>query len=251
MINILEELVARYNVPSFIERDPISIPYMFAEQRDREVAGFLVSLIAWGNRKAILKSGAKMIERMESAPYDFIVGGSERDFKEAARGFVHRTFSGENFEEMLTLLHNFYTKNGTLGDYFQSSFLRTEDLRITLREFREELLRDSIGKVAISRHVSSIEKGSACKRLCMFLRWMVRCDGAGVDMGLWRDIPPSALYIPLDVHSARQGRAFGLLHRKCDDWKAVEELTASLRKFDREDPTKYDFALFGLGVDNL
>lgn len=237
----LDELFSRYNNHDFIEKDPISIPHQFSTRGDIEISAFLVSLIAWGNRKMIIRSGNRMIERMDSKPDEFIRGASSSDIKRAAEGFVHRTFSSEDFSMVLQNLQKLYKNYGSLGDYFQDSYAKSQSIKTVLSAFRSNFLCGGD-----SRHISSIEKGSACKRLCMFLRWMVRHDA--VDFGLWKGIPTSALYIPLDVHSSRQGRELGLLNRKSNDWKAVEELTASLRSFDANDPVRYDFALFGLGV---
>lgn len=247
---LLDEYELRYNCEGFVADDPISIAHSFGNQSDIEVAGLLVSLIAWGNRKMILRSGFSMMERMDNSPSDFVRGATLRELEVAARGFVHRTFNEQNFLDILQLLQQFLHKYDTLGSYFQQSYaLKTQDLRNTVKEFRSELLGEKSTEM-VARHISSIEKGSACKRLMMYMRWMVRSDSRGVDFGLWGDIPASALYIPLDVHSGRQGRELGLLTRKSDDWRAVEELTASLKEFDSEDPIRYDFALFGYGVNN-
>ncbi len=243
----LDELTQRYNTPEFIASDPISIPHRFESAEDIEIAGFLVSLIAWGNRTMILRSADSMMQRLENSPADFVKHASPTELNRAARGFVHRTFNEVDFFEILTNLQRLVVQNGSLQSYFESQYRNSQDIRAVLSSFRSDFFNLTSPERTL-RHISSIDKGSACKRLCMFLRWMVRRDDAGVDFGLWRGIPPSALYIPLDVHSARQGRHFGLLHRKSDDWKTVEELTASLREFDAADPVKYDFALFGLGV---
>lgn len=247
---LLDEYELRYNCSDFIADDPISIPHSFSRREDIEVAGLMVSLIAWGNRKMILRNGGSMMERMDGVPYDFVVGASLGELERAVKGFVHRTFNEGNLLDILQMLQQFLLQNGSLGNYFERSYLeRGEDLRVSLREFRGELLGKKEGEM-VSRHISSIAKGSACKRLMMYFRWMVRRDSRGVDFGLWQKIPMSALYIPLDVHSGRQGRELGLLERRSDDWRAVEELTSSLREFDSVDPVRYDFALFGYGVNN-
>ncbi len=243
----LDALEKRFNTPDFIASDPISIPHRFSVQGDVELSGFLVSLIAWGNRKMILRSGGSMLERMDNSPLDFITNATEQDVKMAVKGFVHRTFNSEDLYYIIFRLQFFLLEYGSLGSYFQSRYLVCGDLRLVLSDFRRDFF-DSAVQPRTSRHLSSIDKGSACKRLCMYLRWMVRSDNGGVDFGLWGEIPSSALYIPLDVHSARQGRALGLLHRGSNDWRSVEELTASLRRYDSIDPVRYDFALFGLGV---
>lgn len=243
----LDYLVDKYNRPEFIEADPISVPHMFSRTEDIEVAALLAATIAWGNRKMIVGNARGMVERMDHAPFDFVMNASRADLC-ILDGFVHRTFNDFDLRYFVLSMRAMCQKYGSLGEFWQGDYLRTGDLRLTLANFRREFLgADCLPRT--SRHVSSIERGSACKRLVMMLRWLVRFDDRGVDFGLWRAIPASALYIPLDVHAARQGRELGLLTRKQDDWRAVEELTAALREFDAADPARYDFALFGLGVD--
>lgn len=244
---LLDTLAEQYNSTNFIENDPISIPHLFDKQEDIEIAALLVSLIAWGNRKVIIRNGRSMMDRLDNSPSQFLLNASSTEIRRAAAGFVHRTFNEDDFAQILTLLQRFLHKYSSLGSFFELHYLKNVDLRITLADFRSELLFGS-SVARTSRHISSISSGSACKRLVMFLRWMVRSDNKGVDFGLWSAIPPSALYIPLDVHSARQGRALNLLMRKQSDWRAVEELTNSLRQFDNLDPARYDFALFGYGA---
>lgn len=243
----LDKLEAQYNCEAFVESDPISIPHLFVDQQDIEISAFLSATIAWGKRSMILKNARSMVERMDMAPAAFIAGATEAEIINAASGFVHRTFNDEDFASFMLALQRLYIKWGSLGRFFEQNYASTGDIRATLALFRQEFLCAQT-PARTMRQVSSIEKGSACKRLCMMLRWMVRNDDRGVDFGLWRSIPTSALYIPLDVHSARQGRALGLLSRSQDDWRAVEELTESLRQFDAQDPVRYDFALFGAGV---
>ncbi len=245
---VLDALESKYNCADFIENDPISIPHSFSEREDIEIAGFLVSLIAWGNRRMILRSAHSMIERMDNSPAQFIKNATNQEIAQATSGFVHRTFNDTDFEAILLSLKELIKEYGSLGNFFEQSFLESGDIRVTIADFRRKFFADRLLDRSL-RHISSIEKGSACKRLCMYLRWMVRRDNRGVDFGLWQQIPASALYIPLDVHSAREGREFGLLKRKSNDWLAVEELTCALRTFDAQDPVRYDFALFGLGVD--
>lgn len=245
--DFLDELELRYNRASFVDSDPISIPYLFDKQSDIEIAAFLTATIAWGQRPMILRNARRMVERLDMSPTAFINGATQAEIQCAASGFVHRTFNDEDFATFLSNLQRLLRKWGSLGHFFEHNYSQSGDLRRVLADFRAEFLGENPSP-RTARHISSIEKGSACKRLCMMLRWMVRCDDRGVDFGLWRSIPPSALYIPLDVHSARQGRQIGLLTRSSDDWRAVEELTDRLRLFDAQDPVKYDFALFGVGV---
>lgn len=245
----LDELAARYNCAAFVENDPISIPHMFTLEQDIEIAAFLASTVAWGQRVSILRSARRMVERMDMSPYDFLMSATERDIDIACKGFVHRTFNEADFAYFLGSLARIYRHDGGLRDFFEQRYVSNGDLRVALREFYDLFFAN--GALArTTRHMSNIAKGSACKRLNMFLRWMVRRDDNGVDFGLWRKIDPAALYIPLDVHAARQGRNLGLLTRTANDWRAVEELTGELRKADPFDPVKYDFALFGVGVNN-
>lgn len=240
MKETLDALCDRFNRPEFIVDDPVSIPHGFSKREDIEIAGFLAATIAWGNRKMILRNARCMMELMDNAPHDFIVGASEREFD----GFVHRTFNSQDFKDFITALRRMEQRHGGLGGFFEKEWERTGDMKAVLAGFYNEF------EGVRGKHVSCVERGGACKRLNMFLRWMVRRDGRGVDFGLWTKIPTSALYLPLDVHSGRTARALGLLNRKQDDWRAVEEVTYALRTLDPADPVKYDFALFGLGVNS-
>lgn len=247
MREMLEELVQRYNNSSFIECDPICIPHRFSDKNDIEIAGFLTSTIAWGRRDMIVRSSTKMMNLMGNEPYRFVMEASERDLIPLTN-FVHRTFSGEDFLYFVKSLRNIYLHHGGIGEFFERSYAQTDDIRVVLLQFRA-LFFELDHQLSAQRHVSSIAKKSACKRLCMYIRWLVRDDGKGVDFGLWKTIPSSALYLPLDLHCGNVGREFGLLTRKQNDWLAVEQLTSALREFDPLDPAKYDFALFGLGVN--
>ena len=248
MYELLEALHDKYNCEEFIEADPISIPHNFSAIEDREIAGFLAATIAWGNRKAIVKSARRMVECMDYAPYDFVVNATEREL-ESLRSYVYRTFNGDDFVDFVRALQNICRKYGTLGTMFQDSYTRHESIAAVLSEVRREFF--SIDHTDhCTKHFSSIDKGAACKRLNMYLRWFVRSDNRGVDFGLWRKIPMSALYLPLDVHSGNMARELGLLSRRQNDWKATEEVTNVLKKFSADDPVKYDFALFGAGINS-
>ncbi len=238
----------KYNNPDFIELDPISIPHQFSKLQDIEISGFLAATIAWGNRKAIVKNANLMIELMDNAPYDFIKNASIGDIQNYSKA-IHRTFSAQDFTDFIKLLSLFYTKHDSMKTFFESNFTALQDIRSVLSKFRSELLLTPHNQHC-EKHISSIDKKAACKRLNMFLRWMVRQDNRGVDFGLWNKIPASALYLPLDVHTSNLGRALNLLTRKQNDWRAVEEITGSLRMLDSSDPVKYDFALFGAGVNS-
>lgn len=246
MRELLERLHDRYNNEDFIEADPISVPHSFVNPVDREVAGFLAATIAWGNRRAIVKSAHRMMRYMDNAPEDFVRNATEGDM-EYLRTYVHRTFNGVDFQDFVRGLRHILTGWGSVGNYFETRYEQHGDLRPVLSDFRRDFFsveHDSHSE----KHLSSIDKGAACKRLCMYLRWFVRRDDRGVDFGLWQRIPMSALYMPLDIHTGRMGRNLGLLSRKQSDWKAVEELTASLRELSAEDPVRYDYSLFGLGI---
>ena len=246
MRDLLERLHDRYNNESFIEADPISVPHSFTSTVDREIAGFLAATIAWGNRRAIVQSAHRMMRYMDNAPEDFVRNATQSDM-EYLRTYVHRTFNGVDFQDFVRGLRHIITKWGSVGNYFESRYEEHGDLRPVFSDFRRDFFAVE-HDAHCEKHLSSIDKGAACKRLCMYLRWFVRHDDRGVDFGLWRRIPMSALYMPLDIHTGRMGRNLGLLGRKQSDWKAVEELTASLRELHVDDPVRYDYSLFGLGI---
>lgn len=245
---ILEALYLRYDNPDFIEADPISIPHSFSSQLDREISGFLAATIAWGNRKAIVRSAHRMMDYLDGRPYDFVMGASESEITTLS-SYVHRTFNGIDLECFVRALRRICEQSGSLGEWFQRDYESCGDMRQVLSHFRQQFF--SLPHPHRSeKHLSSIDKGAACKRLNMYLRWMVREDSHGVDFGYWRRIPASALYLPLDLHSGNISRQLGLLERKQNDWKAVEEVMYHLREADPNDPVKYDYALFGVGINN-
>ena len=246
MRELLERLHDRYNNESFIEADPISVPHSFTRPVDREIAGFLAATIAWGNRRTIVQSAHRMMRYMDNAPEDFVRNATETDM-EYLRTYVHRTFNGVDFQDFVRGLRHIITEWGSVGNYFETRYEEHGDLRPVFSDFRRDFFAAE-HDAHCEKHLSSIDKGAACKRLCMYLRWFVRHDDRGVDFGMWRRIPMSALYMPLDIHTGRMGRNLGLLNRKQSDWKAVEELTASLRELHADDPVRYDYSLFGLGI---
>ena len=246
MRELLERLHDRYNNENFIEADPISVPHSFTRTVDREIAGFLAATIAWGNRRAIVQSAHRMMRYMDNAPEDFVRNATEADM-EYLRTYVHRTFNGVDFQDFVRGLRHIIEEWGSVGNYFETRYEEHGDLRPVFSDFRRDFFAVEHDPHC-EKHLSSIDKGAACKRLCMYLRWFVRHDDRGVDFGLWRRIPMSALYMPLDIHTGRMGRNLGLLGRKQSDWKAVEELTASLRELHADDPVRYDYSLFGLGI---
>ncbi|PTX62971.1 uncharacterized protein (TIGR02757 family) [Kordia periserrulae] len=242
--SFLDEKVLEYNQPKFVESDPIQIPYQFHQKEDIEIAAFLTATIAWGNRKMINNNAKRMMELLGNSPYDFIMNHTKEDL-EKLQSFVHRTFNGTDLIFFVKALKNIYKNHGGLEAVFANA--STENLQESISHFKEVFF--SIPHPERTRkHVSDPKKGSAAKRINMFLRWMVRNDKAGVDFGIWKSISPSQLSCPLDVHSGNVARKLGLLQRKQNDAKALLELDTALRKLDPNDPVKYDFALFGLGV---
>ena len=284
---LLEFLHDRYNCTAFVTDDPVAIPHDYTSREDIEISGFLTATIAWGKRPMIVTNGRRLMERMDRAPYDFVLNASERELG-ALAGFIHRTFNDGDCIDFIRALRPFYVHSGSahhtagmsrpalspiglpaepvmdaadttpllqrtalrsgLGGFFEREYAACGDMRIVLSRFRTAFWQNE-HRPRAEKHLASIDRGASCKRLNMFLRWMVRRDDRGVDFGLWPGIPASALYLPLDVHTSNVARALGLLARKQNDWRAVEEVTASLRRFDPADPVKYDYALFGAGMD--
>jgi uncharacterized protein (TIGR02757 family) len=241
----LDEKVILYNNPKFIESDPIQIPHLFTLKEDIEIAGFLVAIIAWGNRKSIINNGHRLMKMMGNSPYDFVMNFSEKD-SESLSPFVHRTFNSDDLLYFLKSLRNIYEKHGGLENVF-AQYSEKNSLQIAIHHFKRTFF-ELPHLARTQKHISDPLKNSAAKRINMFLRWMVRNDNAGVDFGIWKSIFPSQLSCPLDVHSGNVARKLKLLNRKQNDGKALTELDISLRKLDPKDPVKYDFALFGLGV---
>jgi len=240
----LESKVKEYNQPAFIKDDPISIPHFFTKKQDIEIAGFFAAVFAWGNRTTIINKSKELMKRMDNSPYDFIKDHSAKDLKKL-KGFKHRTFNEDDLYYFIEFLHQHFSKHNSLEPaFFPAQKLNAEQGLINFRMYFfsfEHLKRTE-------RHVSSPLQKSTCKRLNMFLRWMVRNDDNRVDFGLWKNISPSQLICPIDVHVARVAKKLGLLKAKNINWLAAVELTEALRNLDRNDPVKYDFALFNLGA---
>lgn len=243
---LLEAKTVQYNVLDFIALDPILLPHRFSKKQDIEIIAFIVSLIAWGKRKMIIENGEKLIEIMSNSPYEYVLEYKTGMLEE--NSFTHRTFNTIDLDFVLRALKQCYTNHYSLEDWF---YLRPDEKGIKQRiiNFRNEFLQVPHEKRS-EKHIANPEKGSAAKRINMFLRWMVRKDNQGVDFGIWNRIPMYELYVPLDVHTGNVARTLQLITRKQNDWKALEELMDNLRKMDPNDPAKYDFALFGLGVNN-
>jgi uncharacterized protein (TIGR02757 family) len=247
--DFLDEKVALYNRPNFIELDPISIPHRFSKKQDIEIAGFFAAILAWGQRKTILNKCNELLEHMDNAPHDFMLNHTEEDLK-AVFGFKHRTFNEVDTLYFIHFLSWFYRHQDSLEKAFligQTGAIDSmESMLIQFQRFFFSL-EDAPGRT--KKHISSPATRSACKRINMYLRWMVRQDQQGVDFGIWKQISPAQLICPCDLHVDRVGRKLGLITRKQTDWGTAVELTQVLRSFDLLDPVKYDFALFGLGVD--
>ncbi|WP_064967456.1 TIGR02757 family protein [Tenacibaculum ovolyticum] len=240
----LDEKVIKYNNPDFIESDPIQIPHQFSLKEDIEISGFLAATIAWGNRKMIIRNALKMVELLGNSPYDFVMNHTEDDLANFD-GFVHRTFNADDFKFFIKSLKNIYTNHNGLEAVLATK--STNNYQLAIHHFKQ-IFFEVHHQQRTLKHVSDPLKGSASKRINMFLRWMVRNDKTGVDLGVWKTHSPSHLHCPLDVHSGNVARKLGILTRKQNDWKALTELDITLRSFDESDPVKYDFALFGLGV---
>ncbi|MCF8365398.1 MAG: TIGR02757 family protein [Bacteroidales bacterium] len=243
----LELKFRQYNSIDFIEKDPILIPHLFSKKEDVEIAGFLAASIAWGQRGTIIKNAKQLIEWMDNAPHDFIMNFKENDL-EPFRNFVHRTFNGDDCEFFLWSLKNIYQKFGSLENAFRPEVTENNaDTKNSILNFRQTFFElDHMKRT--EKHIANPLKNSSAKRLNMFLRWMVRNDKQGVDFGIWSVVAPSQLVCPLDVHTGRVARKLGLLNRTANDWLAAKELTENLKLMDVNDPVKFDFALFGLGI---
>lgn len=245
--DLLDEKLHLFNNRSFIETDPIQIPHQFTKKEDIEIAAFLAATIAWGQRKTIINNAQKLMLWMDNSPHDFILNHSAKDLVPFKK-FVHRTFNGTDCVFFIKSLQNIYLKYGGLEGAFAKGLNRNdESVKNSITGFRKlflELKHDARS----DKHISNPDSKSSAKRLCMYLRWMVRNDKKGVDFGIWNKINASQLCLPLDVHTGNVSRKLGLLKRTQDDWQAVEEITSVLKQFDKNDPVKYDFALFGLGA---
>jgi uncharacterized protein (TIGR02757 family) len=273
--DFLEEKVTEYNRPSFIEKDPISVPHSFEKKQDIEISGFFAAIFSWGNRRTIIQKSNELMRAMENEPFDFILNHRPADLKKL-HVFRHRTFNSTDLLYFIRFLRSHYE----LNDSLESAFLpltgpgkktiqlipsetengtkkiaeapccagENEFIKHALSAFYSRFfsLKDAPGRT--QKHIASPEKKSTCKRLNMYLRWMVRQDKKGVDFGIWKKINPSDLICPVDLHVARVARSFGLIRRSQTDWQTAMELTIALRAMDKKDPVKYDFALFGLGV---
>ena len=251
--DFLNESYLKYNQKAFIENDPICIPHLFTKKEDIEIAAFLAATIAWGNRKSIITNGTKLMQWMDFEPHQFILNHSKKELK-PFQNFVHRTFNANDCLFFIESLKNIYSKHNGLEASFSivnddaDSYRDGNELKQRIVNFRKLFLQPK-HLPRSDKHISNPDKKSSAKRLCMFLRWMVRKDNCGVDFGIWKSISPATLCLPLDVHTGNVSRQLKLLSRTQNDWQAVEEITVVLKTFDDKDPIKYDFALFGIGVN--
>lgn len=243
---LLERKYKQYNSSSFIVTDPISVPHRFTKKQDIEIIGFWIAMLAWGNRKSIITSGNKLVELMDGAPHDFVLNHQPKDLKRFL-DFKHRTFNATDALYFIEFFKQHYSKHESLEDAFLKSEIGNSQSKI-LSSFHDYFFSLEDSPHRTRKHIATPIRGSTCKRMNMFLRWMVRKDKNGVDFGLWKRIKPSQLFVPLDVHVDRTARKLGLIKRKQTDWQTVVELTEKLKSFDPKDPVKYDFALFGLSV---
>jgi uncharacterized protein (TIGR02757 family) len=249
--SFFDERVARYNQPDFIAVDPICIPHLFTKKQDIEIAGFFAAIFAWGNRTTIINKSKELMQLMDMSPHEFCLNHSDDDLKKLLQ-FKHRTFNATDLLYCIEFLKHHYSKHNSLESaFFPAPVLKSANKKVVengLIYFHHYFFSLEDAPNRTRKHIATPEKNSGCKRLNMYLRWMVRKDKKGVDFGLWKKIKPSELICPIDVHVARVAKRFQLLDRKQTDWAAAVELTHYLRTLDAEDPVKYDYALFGLGV---
>ncbi|WP_114781272.1 TIGR02757 family protein [Botryobacter ruber] len=245
---LLDDRAERYNQPDFIPNDPVSIPHRFSKKQDIEIIGFFAAILAWGQRRTIINNCLKLMDLMDNAPHDFVLHHQEQDLKRFL-GFKHRTFNDTDLLYLLHFFRQYYQQHDSLETAFtgEQNELKTQKER--LEYFHELVFSLEEAPQRTRKHIATPARKSACKRLNMYLRWMVRKDNAGVDFGIWHHMQPSELICPCDVHVERVARKLGLITRPQLDWQTAEELTAHLRTFDPQDPVKYDFALFGLGIE--
>ena len=244
---LLDEKLEKYNHPSFILNDPLSIPHRFRKKQDIEISGFFAAVLAWGNRVTIIKNCNRLMGLMNDSPYDFIINHSVIELKRFET-FVHRTFNSTDLLFIIKAFRDFYTEYESLESLFLPPYGEMT-IRKGLENFYEKCFSLPYAPERSKKHIATPAKKSACKRLNMYLRWMVRNDGKGVDLGIWTKIHPSQLICPLDVHVLRMANQLGLLSIDKGNWNTAELLTTRLRELDVNDPVKYDLALFGMGIE--
>ncbi|MHA6248063.1 TIGR02757 family protein [Pontibacter sp. CAU 1760] len=245
---LLDDRVEKYNQPDFIPNDPVSIPHRFTKKQDIEISGFLAAILAWGQRKTIINNCLKLMDLMDNAPHDFILNHQDQDLPRFL-GFKHRTFNDTDLLYLLHFFQQYYQQHDSLETAFVGENNQLSSQKERLMHFHNLAFSLEDAPQRTRKHIATPARKSACKRLNMYLRWMVRKDRQGVDFGVWDTMPMSDLICPCDVHVERVARRLGLITRKNMDWETAEELTAHLRTFDPADPVKYDYALFGLGIE--
>lgn len=253
--DFLEKKVRLFNHPSFIASDPVSVPHRFSKKQDIEIAGLFAAIFAWGNRTTIIQKSNELMELFDDSPYDFMLHHQPADLKRLTQ-FRHRTFNPTDLNYFIRFLRSHYREHPSLEDAFLPAAEATEKKTDGQDEFVKNALTIFYNRffslqqapARTKKHIASPEKNSTCKRLNMYLRWMVRSDDQGVDFGIWNKISTADLICPVDLHVARVARGFGLIRRQQTDWHTAMELTKALRRMDKKDPVKFDFALFGLGV---
>lgn len=249
LFELLELNYQKYNTLSFIEEDPISVPHRFRRLQDIEISGFFAATLAWGIRKTIVNKSLELMRLFDFAPHDFILNHSEHDLKPLL-AFKHRTFNATDLLYFVHFFRKYYTTNDSLENLFVLNDQKARNIKSGINYFYNRFISDEFFPLRTKKHVASPSKNSACKRINMFLRWMVRKDANGIDFGLWKRINPRLLVCPCDVHVEKVARKLGLITRKQVDWMMAEELTEALKVLDPYDPVKYDFALFGMGMHN-
>lgn len=249
IIDLLNEKYELFNQPNFIPHDPICIPHQFSKKQDIEITGFIAATLAWGQRKTIINKCNEFIGLMDNAPYDFIKNHQDSDLKRFL-AFKHRTFNATDTLYFIEFFKDFYSKNDSLENAFLVGLKQQDDdIKVGLENFQNVFFSLEDYPIRTRKHVATPARNSSCKRINMFLRWMVRKDSKGVDFGIWDKIKTSQLVCPCDVHVERVARKLGLITRPKLDWQTAVELTQNLKQLDPIDPVKYDFALFGLGVE--
>jgi uncharacterized protein (TIGR02757 family) len=248
LISFLQKKVEEYNQPFFIEKDPICIPHQFSKKQDIEIAGFFAALFAWGNRTTIINKSKELLALMDNAPHQFCTQHQPSDLKKLLE-FKHRTFNATDVLYFIEFLQFHFLQHDSLEQAFTKGLTPTqENIEVGLNNFYQYFFSLPVFPSRTKKHIAAPSKKATCKRLCMFLRWMVRQDDKGVDFGIWKNIQPAQLVVPLDVHVTRVARRFNLIERTANDWQTALELTDFCKTMDESDPVKFDFALFALGV---
>lgn len=248
VVDLLNEKYLKFNRLDFIDSDPVCIPHRYSNKQDIEISGFFAAILAWGQRKTIINKSSELLEKMDNSPYDFVLNANSNELRKLET-FVHRTFNFVDLMYFLEFFKTHYINHTSLESAFLIENNKEENLKMNLIQFKKYFFSLDDTPKRTQKHISSPLSNSACKRINMYLRWMVRNDNKGVDFGIWKNILPSQLIIPCDVHVENIARKLNLTTRPKADWKMAEEITNSLRILDPNDPTKYDFALFGMGIE--